>query len=189
MSCQQEWYAYLDGQVHYIYAADGPNAPGLDGLREQRNQVEATIRDQGGDPDALTDGEEINSESGVGSISRDTLTINLEEDAPPTSVSGLTTLVADAISGAAALYNPDGSRVVVDQGEYEFEPPEWMVAVGEAILNGALRDPEDQAAFEAAQADGQFGGATFGGQADSEGTTACPHTHTTDDDKVALCAN
>jgi hypothetical protein len=74
-------------------------------------------------------------------------------------------LVADAISGAAAVFNPDGVHlVVVDLGTYEFDPPGWLVAIGEAILRGEMGD-------------------------DGEGTTACPHTHTTDDNEVALCAN
>ncbi|HEX2393277.1 MAG TPA: hypothetical protein VHI77_10195 [Solirubrobacterales bacterium] len=195
-------YADLDDKIHEVWAnADfRPDVPEVLALQQKKRELAAKIEAQGGDPEALTgygddSSDEMDSSDEIDSS--DAMDLEGSFDVGellsgllPAPDSAAATLAADAISGAAALYNPDGSRVVVDLGTYEFDPPEWVVAIGEAILNGGLRDAEDQAGFEAAQADGQFGGATFGGQVDdSEGTTACPHTHTTDDNEVALCAN
>jgi hypothetical protein len=104
MSCQQEWYAYYDGQQHDAWAkADfGANVPEVLDLKDIKNEIGSKIEAEGGQPDVLIDaGVDPSDTPQTPEIPATT------NSAPPTAS---VTAIADAIIGAVPI--PVASIVV-----------------------------------------------------------------------------
>jgi hypothetical protein len=193
VSCEQEWYAYFDGQLKQALLHDqkSMNDPSVAYYMGSLIVLKAKIEAQDADPHALIANGDDSSDSEDGSFdsgndnssdSGNSAGNDAPDNSAPTESPAATpaSVLVDAI-GAAAPIVPSNPMEGWALGEYEIDDNSLLGALINGLLNGALRDKEDQASYDAMMASGAFGGATFGGQLPaSEGTTACPKKGPTD---------
>ncbi len=163
LGCLETFHEWYFERVQVVRPED-PEA--ADALWEELNAVDEVIRNAGGDPwdpEHLSDSmDRVAGRSGGSDVPPD----SFQQTSPSQSANPAPTAgsvlgdVVDAISEASALFNPDGSRVVFDQGTYELQVG-WI----DDFLSGVTN-------------------ALFG----SDGTTACAKTETVDG-KVPYCPN